>query len=85
MVSPARRRRAWILLLVTWAVIAGVLIARYALTPNEEQLRLDREAAEQEALRQMDRLPPPPPAAADEPPADEPPGDEPASAAETGG
>lgn len=58
MVSAARRRRAWVLLLLTWAVIAGVLVARLVGRRSEEANRLDREAREQEALRQMDRLPP---------------------------
>ena len=56
MVSPARRRRAWILLLLTWAIIAGVFGARYLSARRDEAARFDREAREQEALRQMDKM-----------------------------
>lgn len=63
MVSSARRRRAWILLLFIWAIIAGVFGARYLSARRDAAARFDREAREQEALRQMDRL------AAEAPPA----------------
>jgi hypothetical protein len=62
MVSPARRRRAWILLLLTWAVIAGVFGARYLSARRDAEARFDREAQEQNALRQMDKLAQDPPA-----------------------
>ncbi len=56
MVSPARKRRAWILLLLTWAVIAGVFATRYMANARAERQRFDREAQEQAALRAMDKM-----------------------------
>jgi len=56
MVSPARRRRAQVLLLLTWAVIAGVLGARYIGGRREANVKLDREAREQEALARMEKM-----------------------------
>jgi hypothetical protein len=71
MVSPARKRRAWILLLVIWAVIAGVLAGRAVSNRRAEQARFDREAQEQAALRAMDKLTAEPsPAEAPDPPAE---------------
>ncbi len=59
MVSAARRRRAWILLLIVWAGIGGVAIARYVEGKRDAAARLDREAAEQAALRAMNQMAPP--------------------------
>ena len=56
MVSETRKRRAWILLLLVWAVIAGVLAARYVSSRRNAAEQLDREAREQEALRAMDKM-----------------------------